>query len=203
MILIPWQGFYLQITDNTRNLRRNGFTIIVPWSEGLGCFARLTWWPETLTLVEKIKHLWKFPFPLWFLLLPSCCSVIVMFLKNCYFKVKNNDKLGGNVVYQFSVRKWVVLLFHLLFCFWCQKIIIFRETSCSIMVVYLEQTLTIFDGVLLEEAVHVQLGHHGRKSQKDWKKTNSVLWKKVKVCRLHQLWAVFLFFHGIRLICAS
>ena len=73
----------------------------------------------------------------------ACCSVIVVFLKNCYFKVKNNDKLGGNVVYQFSGRKWVILLFHLLFCFWCHKIV-FRETSYSIMVVYLEQTLTIF-----------------------------------------------------------
>ena len=29
---------------------------------------------------------------------------------------------------------------------------------------YWEQTLTIFDDVLLEEAVHVQLGHHTRKS---------------------------------------
>ena len=30
-----------------------------------------------------------------------------------------------------------------------------------------EQTLTIFDDVLLEETVHAQLGHHTRKSRKN------------------------------------
>ena len=31
----------------------NGFSIIVPWSEGLGRFAKLTRWPEPRALVEK------------------------------------------------------------------------------------------------------------------------------------------------------
>ena len=31
---------------------------------------------------------------------------------------------------------------------------------------YWEQTLTIFDDVLLEKTVHARLGHHARKSQK-------------------------------------
>ena len=41
---------------------------------------------------------------------------------------------------------------------------------------YWEQTLTIFDDDLLKETAHALLGHHTRKSQKDWK--NSVPWKK-------------------------
>ena len=121
-------------------------------------------------------------------------------LWNCYFKVKNNNKLMIFIVF-WKVISWI-LLFHLLF--WCHKII-FRGTGYSTVFGtisrYWEQTLTIFDDVLLEEAAHAQLRHQARKSQKDWK--NSVAWKKVKVCRSHQLWAVFLFFHGIRWIYAS
>ena len=31
----------------------NGFLTIVPWSQGLGCFTKLTRWPESRALVEK------------------------------------------------------------------------------------------------------------------------------------------------------
>ena len=48
--------FYLQIAD--KKLRyNNSFSIIVPCSEGLGCFDKLTWWPEPRALVKKIEHL--------------------------------------------------------------------------------------------------------------------------------------------------
>ena len=117
MILIPWQSFIL--ANNWQKTYGNGFSIIVPWSEGLGCFARQTWWPETRALVEKIK-------------------------------VKNNNKIMLLIVF-WKVMSWI-LLFHLLF--WCHKII-FRETSyCMVFRAisqYWEQTLTIFDDVLLEE----------------------------------------------------
>ena len=49
---------------------------------------------------------------------------------------------------------------------------IFRETSYAMVMEfrplsrYWEQTLTIFDDVLLEKTVHARLGHHARKSQK-------------------------------------
>ena len=75
-----------------------------------------------------------------------------------------------------KVMSWI-LLFHLLFC--CHKIV-FRETSYGLVFGPIsqcwEQTLTIFDDVLLEETVHVQLGHHTRNSWKVWK--NSIRWKK-------------------------
>ena len=60
---------------------------------------------------------------------------------------------------------------------------IFRETSYAMVMEfrplsrYWEQTLTIFDDILLEKTVQAQLGlHHTRKSRKAWK--NSVQWKK-------------------------
>ena len=143
MILIPWQSFIL--ANNWQKNDGNGFSIIVPWSEGLGRFARQTWWPETCALVEKIK-------------------------------VKNNNKLMLLIVF-WKVMSWI-LLFHLLF--WCHKII-FRETSYGTVFGPIwqcwEQTLTIFDDVLLEETAHAQLGHHTRNSWKAWK--NSIWWKNV------------------------
>ena len=75
-----------------------------------------------------------------------------------------------------KVMSWI-LLFHLLF--WCHKIIL-RETSYGMVFGTIslcwEQTLTIFDDILLEETAHVQPGNHTRKSWKAWK--NSAPWKK-------------------------
>ena len=77
------------------------------------------------------------------------------------------------VVYIFLEGNELNIAFHL---FQCHKIR-FRETSYILVhhgirntfTVLGEQTLTIFDDVLLEKTVHVQLGHHTRKSQKAWK----------------------------------
>ena len=74
------------------------------------------------------------------------------------------------VVYIFLEGNELNIAFHL---FQCHKIR-FRETSYILVhhgirntfTVLGEQTLTIFDDVLLEKTVHVQLGHHTRKSQK-------------------------------------
>ena len=90
-----------------------------------------------------------------------------------------------------------ILLFHLLF--WCHKVI-FRETGYSTVFGaisrYWEQTLTIFDDVLLEEAVHAQLGHHARKSQKDWKNSQGMSF-------VSAVSSFLVFFHGIRRIYAK
>ena len=64
--LILWQSQFhskVLLANNWHKIYSNGFSIIVPWREGLGCFARLTWWLETCALVEKIKHLLKSPLP--------------------------------------------------------------------------------------------------------------------------------------------
>ena len=74
-----------------------------------------------------------------------------------------------SVIVSWKVMSWI-LLFHLLF--WCHKIV-FTETSYSMVFGaiswYWQQTLTVFDDALLEEAAYAQLGQHARKSQKDWK----------------------------------
>ena len=134
----------------------------------LGCFARLTWWPETCGSGRKNWAFVKISLSLLFL--DRICDVF-----KTYFKVINNNKLMLCIVF-WKVMSWI-LFFDLLF--WCHKLI-FRETSYGTVFGtnsrYWEQTLTIFDDVLLEETVHAQLGDHTRKSRKAWK--NSVPWKK-------------------------
>ena len=101
-----------------------------------------------------------------------------------------------SVIFSWKVMSWI-LLFHLLF--WCHKILL-RETSYSMVFGaiswYWEQTLTIFDDVLLEEAAHVQLGQHAWKSQKDWK--NCTL-EKSQVMLFALAGSSFVIFHGFDL----
>ena len=61
----------------------NGLSITVPWSQGLGRFARLTWWPEQYFKVININKLMLFIFfwkemswILFFHLLFSCHKII-------------------------------------------------------------------------------------------------------------------------------
>ena len=85
----------------------NGFSIIVPWSEGLGRFAKLTRWPEARALVENIDHLRdSYDFCRWTV---DCVLKTV----DCHFKVVNINKLMLFIFF-WKVVSWI-MLFHLLF----------------------------------------------------------------------------------------